>query len=72
MDNKVTPIRPTLKISKKAYQANEYRKVEQLQLEAIEEFKRQKAEDREAIICNLIGMVSLMSIIFIMANFISQ
>lgn len=72
MDNKVTPIRPTLKISKKAYQANEYRKVEQLQLEAIEEFKRQKAEDREAIICNLIGMVSLMSIIFIMARFISQ
>ena len=72
MDNKVTPIRPTLKISKKAYQANEYRKVEQLQLEAIEEFKRQKAEDREAIICNLIGMISLISIIFIMANFISQ
>lgn len=73
MTNKVTPIRPTLKISDKAYQqAKEYKKVEQLQLEAIEEFKRQKAEDREAIVCNLIGMASLISIIFIMANFINQ
>lgn len=73
MNNKVTPIRPTLKVSDKAYQQNrEYKKVKQLQLEAIEEFKRQKAEDTEAIICNLIGMASLMAIIFIMANFISQ
>ena len=73
MNKKVVPIRPTLKISDKAYQqAREYKKVEQLQLEAIEEFKRQKAEDREAIVCNLIGMVSLISIVFIMANFISQ
>ncbi len=73
MNKKVVPIRPTLKVSDKAYQQNkEYKKVKQLQLEAIEEFKRQKAEDREAIVCNLIGMFSLMSIIFIMANFISQ
>lgn len=73
MTNKVTPIRPTLKVSDKAYeQAKEYKKVEQLQLEAIEEFKRQKAEDFEAIVCNLIGMVSLISMIFILANFINQ
>lgn len=73
MDNKIVPIRPTLKISEKAYQqAKEYKKVKQLQLEAIEEFKRQKAEDREAIVCNLIGMASLISIIFILANFINQ
>ena len=73
MTNKVTPIRPTLKVSHKAYQqAKEYKKVEQLQLEAIEEFKRQNAEDFEAIVCNLIGMASLITIIFIMARFISE
>ena len=73
MNKKVVPIRPILKVSDKAYQqAKEYKKVKQLQLEAIEEFKRQKAEDFEAIVCNLIGMASLISIIFIMARFISQ
>lgn len=50
----------------------EYKKVPVLQLEAVQEFERQKKADREAIICNLVGMFSLMSIIFIMANFISQ
>ena len=73
MNNKVTPIRPTLKISDKAYQqAKEYKKVKQLQLEAIEQFERDRAADRESIICNLIGMASLISIIFILANFISN
>lgn len=50
----------------------EYKKVAKLQQEWLIEYERQKKEDREAIICNLVGMFSLMSIIFIMANFISQ
>lgn len=50
----------------------EYKKVAKLQQEWLIEYERQKKADREAIICNLIGMFSLMSIIFIMANFISQ
>jgi len=65
MENKVIPIRPD--IPKK-----EYKKVPVLQLEAIEQFERDRAADREAIICNLIGMASLITIIFILANFINQ
>ena len=73
MNKKIVPIRPTLKVSDKAYQqAKEYKKVKQLQLEAIEEFKRQRQADFESTIYNLIGMTSLISIIFILANFINQ
>jgi hypothetical protein len=50
----------------------EYKTVPVLQLEAIEQFERDRAADRESIICNLIGMASLISIIFILANFISN
>lgn len=50
----------------------EYKKVPVLQLEAIDQFQRDRAADRESIICNLIGMASLISIIFILANFISN
>lgn len=53
-------------------QPKEYKKVPVLQLEAIEQFERDRAADRESIICNLIGMASLISIIFILANFINQ
>lgn len=53
-------------------QPKEYKKVPVLQLEAIEQFERERAADRESIICNLIGMASLISIIFILANFISN
>ena len=53
-------------------QPKEYKTVPVLQLEAIEQFERDRAADREAIICNLIGMASLITIIFILANFISN
>ena len=65
MENKVIPIRPD--IPKK-----EYKKVPVLQLEAIEQYERDKAAEWESIIYNLIGMASLISIIFILGNFISN
>ena len=65
MENKVIPIRPD--IPKK-----EYKTVPVLQLEAIKQFERDRAEEWESIIYNLIGMASLISIIFILANFISN
>lgn len=53
-------------------QPKEYKKVPVLQLEAIEQFERDKAAEWESIIYNLIGMASLISIIFILGNFISN
>lgn len=50
----------------------EYKKVPILQIEAIEQFERDKAAEWESIIYNLIGMGSLISIIFILGNFISN
>jgi hypothetical protein len=65
MDNKIIPIRPDLPIK-------EYKPVRVLQLECIRELERERAAERESIIYNLIGMASLISIIFILANLISN
>ena len=50
----------------------EYKKVAQLQQEWIIEYERQRKADFEAIISNIIGIGSLISIIFILGNFINQ
>ena len=50
----------------------EYKKVAQLQQEWLIEYERQRKADLEAIICNIIGIGSLISIVLILGNFISN